>query len=687
MLKKSLFYNQRFQFKSSLRYASSFSEINASPTETFINKFGVNQNSINLKQKQVSKQKKLQKQYFERKTLETTLNYYQALNKYGYYSELLSTHGRFWYKNYFYLLISSQYRKEFSDAKNLLRQNISPTPKSRIGDEFDKDNDFSDKTFAEYSLHRFQTMCAIISILDFFKSNKEYLEYYLRRYIYNYTGENLNRSEEEKDISFRSPHIVVDLFVMINNIKAYIAVLSEEITNKVYNKGGKVKPEKDIKTRFSDVLGIDEFKEELEEIVDYLKNPKKYHDYGAHIPKGVLLTGPPGTGKTLMARALAGEAGCNFFYKSGSEFEEVFVGVGSKRVRELFDQARKGTPAIIFIDEIDALAGSRNPMQSSVMRGTINQILSEMDGFKQTENIVVIGATNLKRSIDKAIMRPGRFDKVIDVGHPNSEGRTKILQYYLNKISYDKKDVNIDILAKATFSMTGADIKNLVNLSILKAIKENRKNAIHTDFEHSLDRILMGVGRVSFKFDEKERLMTAYHEGGHTLVNLLTKGSMPQHKVTILPRGDAQGYTAFLPEKDMVSTTKLQMLAYIDTAMGGRVAEELIYGNTEISTGCSGDLSAATRTAYAAMRSYGMFDDKFIISSEKDKLSDKLNYKIDKEVQTLQQTSLQRTKELLDKNRDKLEVLAKEQMVKETMSAQEVLELQKIPNLKKKIID
>jgi len=258
-----------------------------------------------------------------------------------------------------------------------------------------------------------------------------------------------------------------------------------------------------------------------------------------------------------------------------------------------------------------------------------------MDGLKTSDNIIVIGATNVEKTIDKAILRPGRFDKVINVSYPDFEGRKKILDYYLEKIVYDKESVNSEILARACFGFTGADIKNFVNLSILKAIKESRKYAIHDDFEHSLDRILMGVGRVNMKIEDKERLMTAYHEGGHTLVNLLTKGSMPLHKVTILPRGGALGYTAFLPNKDMVSTSRLQMKAYIDTALGGRVAEEIIYGNKEISTGCSSDLSVATNQAYNYIRSYGMMDDKIIIASDKDKLSDKLNFQIDTEVQNL----------------------------------------------------
>jgi ATP-dependent metalloprotease len=292
-------------------------------------------------------------------------------------------------------------------------------------------------------------------------SRTDQFERLFKTYVYNYNGSYFIK--ETKPESGKSDISLTKEFHQIaeESLIATIQELYENISEKISNKG-EISAEKDIPTRFSDVLGIDEFKEELEEIVDYLRFPEKYKEHGAIIPKGVLLAGPPGTGKTLMARALAGEAGCNFFYKSGSEFEEIFVGVGSKRVRELFDKARKNTPSIIFIDEIDALAGERNPMQSSVMRGTINQILSEMDGFKTSDNIIVIGATNMEGSIDKAILRPGRFDKVINIGHPDKEGRKKIIEYYLNKIQFDET-VSSDRLARACFGFTGADIKNLIN--------------------------------------------------------------------------------------------------------------------------------------------------------------------------------------------------------------------------------
>ena len=376
-----------------------------------------------------------------------------------------------------------------------------------------------------------------------------------------------------------------------------------------------------------------------------------------------------------MARALAGEAGCNFFYKSGSEFDEVFVGVGSKRIRELFKEARKKKPAIIFIDEIDALTSQRNPMLSSVSRNTINQLLAEMDGFRKTENVIVIGATNLPQAIDKAVMRPGRFDKTIHVSLPDIEGRKNIIKFYLKRIKYDKEDVNINTLAQASTGFSGADIKNFVNIAILNCIREGRKMADNNDFEFALDRITMGIGRKNMHVSEEDKLMTAYHEGGHTLVNLLTDGALPLHKVTILPRGPALGFTAMLPDKDYHSQTRKQILSHIDVALGGRIAEELIYGNEKITTGCSSDLQRATSLAYSFVRSYGMDSEACLISSDKKSLSEAFNYRIDQKVQNMLNESFLRTQNLLNINKDKLDKLADELVKKETLSAQQIREL------------
>lgn len=436
----------------------------------------------------------------------------------------------------------------------------------------------------------------------------------------------------------------------------------------------KVEMTKNVNTKFSEVQGINEFRQELEDLVDFLKNSKKYTEAGAYIPKGVLLVGPPGTGKTLLAKAIAGEAQCSFFYKSASEFEEVYVGVGAQRIRELFEKARQNKPAIIFIDEIDALSLRRESIDASTRRQTINQLLTEMDGFNPLDSVIVIGATNMPEKIDKAVLRPGRFDKIINIPYPDQAGRAEIFKLYLDKVKYDKNDVHLDTLVKATTGFSGASIKNLVNIAVLNAIKEKRKEANHLDFEHALDRVTMGVGRKSLVVSDKEKLMTAYHEGGHTLVNLLTKSSMPLHKVTILPRGAALGFTAMLPDQDAYYFNKTEILTQIQIALGGRVAEEIVYGNEDVTTGCSSDMNKATDLAYQLLREYGM-DSSFLISRQKEDLSEKYNAKIDAEAQRLVREALQATRKMLQDNRLLLDVLAKELVKKETLSKQDVLNL------------
>lgn len=428
---------------------------------------------------------------------------------------------------------------------------------------------------------------------------------------------------------------------------------------------------KNVKTKFSDVQGINEFRQELEDIVDFLKNSKKYKDAGAYIPKGVLLVGPPGTGKTLLAKAIAGEAGCSFFYKSASEFEEVYVGVGAARVKELFKKARSRKPAIIFIDEIDSLSGNRTSFDASTRRQTINQLLAEMDGFEPLDNVIVIGATNMPDKIDKAVLRPGRFDKIINVPYPDKEGRREIFGYYLDKVKYDKDRVHLETLIKATTGFTGASIKNLVNMAVLNAIKHGRKLAEHEDFEFALDRITMGVGRKSMFVSDKEKLMTAYHEGGHTLVNLLTKSATQLHKVTILPRGGSLGATYMLPDQDLYYMNHRELLNQIQIALGGRVAEELIYGNGDVTTGCSSDMDKATDIAFRILREYGMHKNH-LISRAKDDLSDRYNAELDREAQSILLEGLSRTRELLQTHKSKLDVLAHELVKKETLSREDI---------------
>ncbi|CAD8076415.1 unnamed protein product [Paramecium primaurelia] len=441
-----------------------------------------------------------------------------------------------------------------------------------------------------------------------------------------------------------------------------------------------VQEERNIPTRFNDVLGIDEFKEELEEIVEFLKNPKKYTDSGAKLPKGILLVGPPGTGKTLLARALAGEAGCAFFYKSGSEFDEMFVGVGASRVREIFKAARAKAPSIIFIDEIDSIGGRRRAQDPGYSRDTINQILTEMDGFKQTESVIVIGATNFEQVLDPALKRPGRFDKMIHVPLPDVRGREQIFSYYLNKIKFDEKKVLPTNLARQTSGFSGADIQNMVNVAILNAIKYDRQIATTEDFEFAIDRISMGIGRKNMHVSDKEKLMTAYHEGGHALTSLLTDGAMPLHKVTILPRGGALGFTAMLPEKDQLNYTRRGIIASIDVAMGGRAAEDLFLGKDDITSGCSNDLAKATDLAYMFVKQLGMDDKISLISiqSDRQKTSDQYDYMVDMEVKKILEESYNRVKTLLKSNENKLKSLATELVKKETLSAEEIRKLLQI---------
>lgn len=329
-----------------------------------------------------------------------------------------------------------------------------------------------------------------------------------------------------------------------------------------------------------------------------------------------------------MAKALAGEAGCSFHYKSGSEFDEVYVGVGGKRVKELFQKARKSTPAVIFIDEIDALAPKRDNFGTS-SNSTINQLLSEMDGFSTSSGIVVIGATNRPESLDKAVMRPGRFDKTIQVTKPDMRGRKEIFEYYLAKIYRDEESVSSQTLASASVGMTGADIKNLVNTAILKSIRDKRLKANMHDFEHALDRVQLGVGRKNMHISEKDKLHTAVHEGGHTLVNLLTSGTVPFHKVTILPRGPALGFTSMIPDRDQYSQSREELLGMMDVLLGGRVAEELRSGNDSITTGCSSDLNRATSIAYQYVRNFAMEEESNLLSAKREDLSDQYNFIID----------------------------------------------------------
>lgn len=342
---------------------------------------------------------------------------------------------------------------------------------------------------------------------------------------------------------------------------------------------------KDQKVRFSDVHGCDEAKEELQELVDFLKNPESFSTLGGKLPKGVLLVGPPGTGKTLLARAVAGEAGVPFFYMSGSEFDEVYVGVGAKRVRELFAGAKAKAPAIIFIDELDAIGGKRNSREN-YNKQTLNQLLTELDGFEQDTGVIIIAATNFPKGLDKALTRPGRFDRNVVVDLPDVRGRLAILKHHMTRVKA-AENVNVQQLAQGTPGFSGADLENVVNQAAVKASKAKAKSISMQDFEWAKDRVMMGAEKKSMFVTEHEKLMTAYHEAGHALVVMKTEGANQLHKITILPRGQSLGMTMHLPEMDSHSQSLKQMYARIDVAMGGKVAEEIVYGPNEVTSGAS----------------------------------------------------------------------------------------------------
>lgn len=347
-----------------------------------------------------------------------------------------------------------------------------------------------------------------------------------------------------------------------------------------------VAPEKQT-TRFSDVHGCDEAKEELQEVVEFLRNPEKFSELGAKLPKGVLLVGPPGTGKTLLAKAVAGEAGTSFFYMSGSEFDEIFVGVGAKRVRDLFAAAKAKSPAIVFIDELDAVGGKRSPKDQAHAKQTLNQLLTELDGFDKDTQIVIMGATNFPESLDKALTRPGRFDRHINVDLPEYRGRLAILQHHAKRLKL-AADVDLAAVASRSAGKSGAELENLLNIAALRASRFKASAVTSQHMEWAFDRITMGAEKKSRVIRDEDKEITAYHEAGHALVQLLDKDNPNNlYKVTILPKGPSLGHTAFLPQMDKTSYTMSEFLAMIRTSLGGKMAEELIFGNEKATTGVS----------------------------------------------------------------------------------------------------
>ena len=441
---------------------------------------------------------------------------------------------------------------------------------------------------------------------------------------------------------------------------------------------------------FDDVAGIDEAREELQEIVEFLKDPHKFSRLGGKIPKGALLVGSPGTGKTLLARAIAGEAGVPFFTISGSDFVEMFVGVGASRVRDMFDQAKKNAPCIVFIDEIDAVGRSRGAglgNQNDEREQTLNQLLVEMDGFEANEGIIIIAATNRPDVLDPALLRPGRFDRQVVVPRPDIEGRVKILDVHMKKVPL-APDVDPRVIARGTPGFSGADLANLVNEAALLAARRSKRLVAMQEFEDAKDKVMMGTERKSMVMTEDEKRMTAYHEAGHAIVAIHEPASDPIHKATIIPRGRALGMVMRLPERDNYSYHRDKMHANLAVSMGGRVAEELVFGYDKVSSGASGDIQYATGLARDMVTQWGMSDAMGPLQyeekqdgylgygySQRSAMSDETAKKIDSEIRTLVEGGYAKATALLKKHRKQLNLLAEALLEFETLSGDEIKQL------------
>ncbi|KAH9896401.1 peptidase family M41-domain-containing protein [Xylariomycetidae sp. FL2044] len=466
-------------------------------------------------------------------------------------------------------------------------------------------------------------------------------------------------------------------FCLITYFSLVVVTMLIEGMSVLKRPGSKVESEakaEQQKARFSDVHGADEAKEELQEMVEFLRNPEKFSQLGGKLPKGVLLVGPPGTGKTLLARAVAGEAGVPFFYMSGSEFDEVYVGVGAKRVRELFAAAKAKSPSIVFIDELDAIGGRRNARDAAYVKQTLNQLLTELDGFDQTSNVIIIGATNFPELLDKALTRPGRFDRHVRVELPDTRGRVAILQHHAKKIKASK-EVDLKAIAMATSGLSGAELENIVNQAAVHASKSKASSVRPEDFEWAKDRVIMGAERKTMVITPKEKEMTAYHEAGHALVGLLTKHNSNQlYKVTVLPRGPSLGHTASLPEMDKYSVTVANFLANIDVSLGGKSAEEIVYGVDHVTSGASSDLESATRIAFHIVARLGMSQKlgNMTYGKDYDKLSSETRAAVEAEVQRTLQESYERARQMLLDHRKELDLLAQALIKYETLSREEV---------------
>ncbi len=445
------------------------------------------------------------------------------------------------------------------------------------------------------------------------------------------------------------------------------------------------------KITFNDVAGVEEAKEDLEEVVEFLKDPRKFTRLGGKIPRGCLLVGPPGTGKTLLARAIAGEAGVPFFTISGSDFVEMFVGVGASRVRDMFEQGKKHAPCIIFIDEIDAVGRSRGAGLgggNDEREQTLNQLLVEMDGFDTNEGVIIIAATNRPDVLDPALLRPGRFDRQVVVSNPDILGREKILKVHAKKISM-AADVNLRTVARGTPGFSGADLANLVNEAALLAARKNKRIVTNQEFEEAKDKVMMGAERRSMVMSEEEKKLTAYHEAGHAIVTINEKAAYPIHKATIIPRGRALGMVMKLPERDEVSQTREQLHAQMAIAMGGRAAEEIIFGEDKVTTGAASDIEQATKRARAmVMRAglskelgpvaYGENEEEVFLGrsvARQQNMSEETAKKVDSEIRKIVDKGYDRAKKLLIEKIDDLHKLAKTLLTYETLTGSEIEDL------------
>ena len=445
------------------------------------------------------------------------------------------------------------------------------------------------------------------------------------------------------------------------------------------------------KVTFNDVAGVEEAKEEVEEVVEFLRDPKKFSRLGGKIPRGCLLVGPPGTGKTLLARAIAGEAGVPFFTISGSDFVEMFVGVGASRVRDMFEQGKKHSPCIIFIDEIDAVGRSRGAGLgggNDEREQTLNQLLVEMDGFETNEGVIIIAATNRPDVLDPALLRPGRFDRQVVVSNPDIIGREKILKVHIKKIKM-APDVKLRTVARGTPGFSGADLANLVNEAALLAARKNKRIVTLVEFEEAKDKVMMGAERRSMVMTEEEKKLTAYHEAGHAIVTINEKAAHPIHKATIIPRGRALGMVMQLPERDELSQTREQLHAQLAIAMGGRVAEEIIFGHDKVTTGASSDIEQATKRARAmVMRAglskelgpvaYGENEEEVFLGrsvARTQSMSEETSRKVDAEIRKIVDKGYERAKKVLTDKIDDLHKLAKALLTYETLSGDEIEDL------------